>query len=69
MTGIELVSDRAAKSPMDGTTIKRLHQTIYEAGTMVRLGIHNILLSPPLTITEAEVDEVLGALDTGLASV
>ena len=69
MTGIELVSDKAAKTPMDNATMKRLHQTVYEAGTMVRLGMHNILMSPPLTITEAEVDTVLASLDAGLASL
>ncbi|MCH2094201.1 MAG: aminotransferase class III-fold pyridoxal phosphate-dependent enzyme [Rhodobacteraceae bacterium] len=67
MTGIELVSDRSAKTPMDGATMKRIHTAAYEAGAMVRLGMHNILMSPPLTITEDEVQVVLGALDTGLS--
>lgn len=65
MTGIELVSDRAAKTPMDAETMKRVHQATYEAGAMVRLGAHNILMSPPLTISEAEVDTILSALDAG----
>lgn len=69
MTGIEIVSDRAAKTPMDGTTMKRIHLTAYEAGTMVRLGMHNILMSPPLTISEAEVDSILSALDAGFSAV
>jgi len=46
MTGIEIVSDRAAKTPMDAATMKRIHQTAYEAGAMVRLGAHNVLMSP-----------------------
>ncbi|MDG2404928.1 MAG: aspartate aminotransferase family protein, partial [Paracoccaceae bacterium] len=62
-------SDKSAKTPMDNAAMKRLHQTVYEAGTMVRLGMHNILMSPPLTITEAEIDSVLDALDIGLASL
>ncbi|MGM0740228.1 MAG: aminotransferase class III-fold pyridoxal phosphate-dependent enzyme [Pseudomonadota bacterium] len=68
MTGIEIVSDRAAKTPMDGATMKRIHQTAYEAGAMVRLGAHNVLMSPPLTITEGEVDRILAALDKGFAA-
>lgn len=68
MTGIEIVSDRAAKTPMDGETMKRIHQTAYEAGAMVRLGMHNILMSPPLTITEGEIDTILNALDKGFAA-
>ena len=68
MTGIELVSDKQTKTPMDMATMKRIHQTTYEAGAMVRLGMHNILMSPPLTISEAEVDKIIGALDAGFAA-
>ena len=68
MTGIELVSDKAAKTPMDLATMKRIHQTAYEAGAMVRLGGNNILMSPPLTITAEEVDVILNALDKGFAA-
>lgn len=68
MTGIELVSDKAAKTPMDMDTMKRIHQTAYEAGAMVRLGAHNILMSPPLTITEPEVNVIVKALDAGFAA-
>lgn len=68
MTGIEIVSDRAAKTPMDGETMKRIHQTAYEAGAMVRLGMHNVLMSPSLTITEGEIDTILTALDKGFAA-
>ncbi|QGX97001.1 aminotransferase class III-fold pyridoxal phosphate-dependent enzyme [Roseovarius faecimaris] len=68
MTGIELVSDRAAKTPMDNDTMKRIHQATYEAGTMVRLGAHNILMSPPLVISEAEVDQIIASLDAGFAA-
>ncbi len=68
MTGIEIVSDRAAKTMMDTATMKRIHQTAYEAGAMVRLSGHNILMSPPLTITADEVDVILNALDKGFAA-
>jgi adenosylmethionine-8-amino-7-oxononanoate aminotransferase len=68
MTALELVSDRDAKTPMDAATMARIHATIYEAGAMVRLGMHNILMSPPLVITEAEIDTVIAALDAGLAA-
>ena len=68
MNGIEIVSDKAAKTAMDMETMKRIHKATYEAGAMVRLGMHNILMSPPLTITEAEVQVILDALDTGFAA-
>ncbi|MDJ0822392.1 MAG: aminotransferase class III-fold pyridoxal phosphate-dependent enzyme [Paracoccaceae bacterium] len=68
MTGIELVSDRASKTPLDAGTVKRVHQVTYEAGAMVRIGAHNFLMSPPLTINEAEIDVILNALDAGFAA-
>ncbi|MEO1137978.1 MAG: aminotransferase class III-fold pyridoxal phosphate-dependent enzyme [Pseudomonadota bacterium] len=68
MTGIELVSDRAVKTPMDMTTIKRVHQATYEAGAMVRIGGNNLLMSPPLIISETEVNQVILALDAGFAA-
>ncbi|MBC7179595.1 MAG: aminotransferase class III-fold pyridoxal phosphate-dependent enzyme, partial [Roseovarius sp.] len=68
MMGIELVSDREKKTPMDAATMKRVHQATYEAGAMVRLGAHNILMSPPLVISEAEIDVILSSLDAGFAA-
>lgn len=68
MTGVELVSDSAAKMPMDPDTVKRIHKAAYEAGAMVRVGGNNILMSPPLIITEAEIDQIINALDVGFAA-
>lgn len=69
MTGIELVSDTNAKTPMDMSVMKRVHQVTYEHGAMVRLGMNNILMSPPLIISEQEIETVLTALDAGFATV
>lgn len=69
MTAIELVSDRATKAPVDKALPVRLQDAIYEAGTMVRVSGPNLILSPPLIITEDEVDQVLAALDHGFASL
>lgn len=69
MHGIELVSDQGSKTPTDITTLKQIHQRIYEAGAMVRPGYPNILMSPPLTITEEEVNQILGALEEGFSSI
>ncbi|WP_375264939.1 aminotransferase class III-fold pyridoxal phosphate-dependent enzyme [Planktotalea sp.] len=68
MTGFEMVSDKAAKTPIDPATVKRIQQATYEAGAMVRMGPPNILMSPPLTISEDEVNVILNALDTGLSA-
>ncbi|WP_273508279.1 aminotransferase class III-fold pyridoxal phosphate-dependent enzyme [Planktotalea frisia] len=68
MTGFEMVSDKTAKTPIDPATVKRIQQATYEAGAMVRMGPPNILMSPPLTISEGEVQTILDALDTGLSA-
>ena len=68
MTGVEIVSDKAAKTPMDMGTMKRIHKTAYESGAMVRLGMNNILMSPPLVITEGEIQTIIDALDAGFAA-
>jgi adenosylmethionine-8-amino-7-oxononanoate aminotransferase len=69
MAAIEVVSDPNKKTPMDMDTMKKLHQKTYEAGAMVRLGLNNILMSPPLVISEAEIDQILDALDYGFSSI
>jgi len=69
MMGIELVSDATNKTPMDGAMMKKIHQTAYENGAMVRLGMHNILMSPPLVISPAEIDQIINALDVAFGSV
>ena len=69
MAAIEVVSDPNKKTPMDMDTMKKLHQKTYEAGAMVRLGLNNILMSPPLVISETEIDQILDALDYGFSSI
>lgn len=67
MSAIELVSDRAAKTPVDNARASRIFEAVYDAGAMVRLSGHNLIMSPPLIITSEEVQEILGALDKGLS--
>ena len=69
MSAVELVSDRVTKAPMEISSVKRVHKATYEAGTMVRVGGNNLLMSPPLTLTETDVQKILADLRTGLASI
>lgn len=69
MSAVELVSDRVTKSPMEISSVKRAHKATYEAGTMVRVGGNNLLMSPPLTLTETDVQKILADLRTGLACI
>lgn len=69
MLAAELVSDRATKAPIDKGTTFRLQDAVYRAGAMVRISGPNVILSPPLVLTEDDVKVVLDALDTGFASL
>jgi len=68
MCALELVSDRATKTPIDKGTINAVQEQAYQSGAMVRVSGPNIILSPPLVLTAADVDVILSALDTGLAA-
>ncbi|MFA3918533.1 aspartate aminotransferase family protein [Ruegeria hyattellae] len=69
MCALELVSDRATKTPIDKATIGKIQEGAYQAGAMVRMSGANLIMSPPLVLTEADVDTILTALDAGFASV
>ncbi|SFR37221.1 aminotransferase class III-fold pyridoxal phosphate-dependent enzyme [Litoreibacter janthinus] len=69
MAAIELVADPATKAAAKPGTLATVFNTAYDAGAMVRIGGNNLMMSPPLIITEAEVETVLSALDAGLAAV
>ncbi len=69
MLAMELVSDKAAKTPIDKETAFALQDAVYKAGAMIRISGPNVILSPPLVLTESDVTAVLDALDTGFASL
>ena len=55
MCALELVADRATKKPADKAVPGKVQAIAYQAGAMVRVSGPNIILSPPLVITEAEL--------------
>lgn len=69
MSAIEMVSDQGSKEPIDGKSAAIVQETAYNAGAMVRVSGPNIILSPPLVVTEADVDAILSALDAGFAAL
>lgn len=69
MTAIEMVSDRDTKKPIDAATANAVYEGAYTAGAMVRVSGPNLILSPPLVLTEADANTILTALDAGFASV
>lgn len=69
MLAVELVADRASRTPADKSVMARLQSVAYAAGAMVRVSGANIILSPPLVLTDADADVIIAALDAGLASL
>ncbi len=69
MTALELVSDRKAKAPALGAVPQTVQKVTYENGAMVRVSGPNLILSPPLVLSETEADTVLNAIDKGLSAV
>ncbi len=69
MNAVELVADRTSKKPADKAMPGRVQAKAYEAGAMVRVSGNNIILSPPLILTSADVQLILKALDAGFAGL
>jgi len=68
MTAIEMVSDRENKTPIDGKTATHIQEVIYQSGAMVRVSGPNMILSPPLVLTESDANTILSALDAGFSA-
>jgi adenosylmethionine-8-amino-7-oxononanoate aminotransferase len=69
MVALELVSDRAGKTPVDKQVTSSVFEAAYEAGVMIRISGNNLLLSPPLIITSDDVKKIASAIDAGLRAV
>ena len=72
MAAVEMVSDKQTKDqigelPMEST--HRIEELTWQKGVFTRAGLENIELSPPLTITEEEIDRVVDALDSSIAQM
>lgn len=68
MAALELVGDRATKTPADKPTMARVANAAYEAGVMLRVSGSNIILSPPLILTSADVATIAEGLEAGLSA-
>jgi adenosylmethionine-8-amino-7-oxononanoate aminotransferase len=69
MCAIELVADRATKKPADKAIPGKVQAAAYKAGAMVRVSGNNIIMSPPLVLTSADVRVILSSLDAGFAAL
>lgn len=68
MTALEMVSDRATKKPIDGAAAATVQEVAYQNGAMVRVSGPNLILSPPLILSETDANTILSALEAGFAA-
>jgi adenosylmethionine-8-amino-7-oxononanoate aminotransferase len=68
MAALEIVSDRAAKTPADKPTMAKIAAAAYDAGIMLRVSGNMIILSPPLIVTAKDVAAIAGGLDAGISA-
>ena len=68
MTAIELTSNRVSKAAPDKAMTDAIYDETYNQGVMVRISGPNIILSPPLIISEDETSKIISALDAAMAS-
>lgn len=66
MCGIEFVSDRTTKKPIDAATAERIQKTAFDEGVMARISGPNMIMSPALIISEEDITKVLVALEGGI---
>ena len=71
LAGIELVKDKDAKLPFDVAAKigARLAAKLMDEGMINRGVVNTICFSPPLVITEADVDEMVACFGRGLAAM
>jgi adenosylmethionine-8-amino-7-oxononanoate aminotransferase len=68
MTAIELTSNRATKAAPEKTIAGAIYNDTYANGVMIRVSGPNIILSPPLIISQDETAKIIAALDAAMAS-
>ncbi|MCY4310324.1 MAG: aminotransferase class III-fold pyridoxal phosphate-dependent enzyme [Rhodospirillaceae bacterium] len=67
MLALEIVSDREEKTPAGPQYVSELAKLGYENGALVRVAGNIMILSPPLVITRADSDAIVGAIDAALS--
>jgi adenosylmethionine-8-amino-7-oxononanoate aminotransferase len=71
MCAIELVKDKAAKEPLtsiDGAA-KMLNDALADDGLLTRVAGNNLYLAPPLTVTRADVDDMVDIVERGITAM
>jgi putrescine---pyruvate transaminase len=68
---IEMVADTATRAPLPKTSDipARVARAAYRRGLMVRVSGGNMILSPPLVISEAELDFLCATLEAAFDEI
>jgi putrescine---pyruvate transaminase len=71
MGAIELVRDKATKAPIPAElgVPARIRKAALDRGVIVRASVDTIVVCPPLIITRKQIDQIVSALDKGVAEV
>jgi putrescine aminotransferase len=71
MLGVEMVADKATRAalPKSSDIPARVARAAYRRGLMVRVSGANLILSPPLVITQAELDTLCDRLEAAFDEV
>ena len=64
MLGIDLVSDKTTKEPL--ALAQRVFEICIKKGLVIRPIVNLIVISPPLTLTEQEVDSLLSIVKSAI---
>lgn len=69
MACVECVADRESRNPLrlDNEVGRRIDAHCHELGLLVRPLIHMCVMSPPLIITRAQIDEMVAILREGIS--
>ncbi|MDZ7920514.1 aminotransferase class III-fold pyridoxal phosphate-dependent enzyme [Rhodoferax sp.] len=71
MLGIEMVADKVLRTtmPRSSDIPARVAKEAYQRGLMVRISGPNLILSPPLVISQSEIDHLCDILEASFAAV
>lgn len=67
MLGIDLVADKRTRAPAGSAVAERVFRACLDRGVIVRPVGSRIIVSPPLIVTPAQCDEILGAIGEAVA--
>jgi 4-aminobutyrate aminotransferase len=67
MIGVELVKDRASKTPAKELCDAVLHRAFHNGLLILSCGASTVRFMPPLLVTRAEVDEAVALFEASLA--